>query len=424
MRDLLNQFKISLRANNQVTLTRYRLARKNEKFHEKPVLAKLSQDEINSLILRDANNHGLDTVKRFYDPKRRVIAKPMSRARAVSPVLLLDITNQFQHRATESLESRNKTKKGYGATPRIKSFSAASGQKVRECGGAIDYLCDGEPSKCRVITLTLPATGEDAYKALSDWSGYATNRLLQLIRRTRDDRYHWFYVWEHQKRGALHLHLCLYHEQSRESEKIGDAIVSKWRDILRDIGTRCGIDLLFAKGFGRRVESHEMQSNNQQMRKGCGAYFSKYAAKTSNTRDESGIETVNTRNARRYPPCSFWGRSQNLAKLCKSLSFGWKFEGVDGTESEALLCEALEILSHKNIVLQHDFHFKKETELPKNGSLTIVEGHSYVFYVSPSDYQDLLVHFRFIFESRPSCAIPERAKRKGGVEVCAIDGYF
>jgi hypothetical protein len=424
MRDLLNQFKISLRANNQVTLTRQRLAGKKERRYEKPSQSKLSQDEINSLILRDATNTGLDTVKKFYDSKRRTVVKSMANAGLVSRSLLLDITNKFQHGTNAAIQSRADTKAGYGNPPRIKSFSAKAGQKVRECGAAIDYLCNGEPSRCRVITLTLPATGDEAYKALSNWSGYATNRLLQLIRRTKDDSYHWFYVWEHQKRGALHMHLCLYNEQCSESEKLGDAIVSKWRDILRDIGTRCGIDLLFSKGFNRRVESHEMQSNNQQMRKGCGAYFSKYAAKTSNTRDKSGTQTVNTRNACLYPASSYWGRSQNLARLCKSLSFGWKFEGVDGTDSETLLHEALEILSQKDIVLQYDFHFKKEIIIPENGSLTIVEGLSHVFYVSPSDYQELLAHFKFVFGDRHSSSIPERAKRKGGGEVCAIDGYF
>ncbi len=411
--DLLNQFKISLRVNNQITITRQRLARKKEKRHEVVLTPKLSRDEMNSLIVRYATNEGLQTSKKFYDPQVRIVPLRGSVSKTGFAAALLDITRKFQQNNSTEQKTTKLEKKGYGATPSTKNFSRKAGQKLRECGGAIDILCDRQPEKCRVITLTLPASGEAAYKALSDWSGYATNRLLQIIRRTGDDTYHWFYVWEHQKRGALHMHLCLYHEDRAKSKELGDAIVSKWRDILCDIGGRSGVDLLYSRGFGRCVETDEMQSNNQEMRKGCGAYFSKYASKTTAARDRRVVEDINTINARLYPPSSFWGRSQNLAKLCESHSFHYKFDGIYGEESESLQSQAFEVLSQFDIKIQHSFSFKKELKYVGNRSLTIAEGESHVFYLAPDDYQHVLAHFRFMYRDSPSSAILERSKKRG-----------
>lgn len=425
MGDLLSHFKIDLRVNNQISITRQRLAGRRSNRYEKIPMPLLSRESLNSLIETYANQEGLDTVKRWYDPKTHIVQKIGSMLSEGHRALLLDITHKFQRDNIGDRQNENKTtKRGYGATPTIKNFSAKAGQKLRESGAAIDILCNGEPEKCRVITLTLPSSGEDAYRAISDWSGYATNRLLQLIRRKKDDNFYWFYCVEHQKRGALHWHICLYHANPEQSREVGNELVSQWPNILRDIGGRCGVDLLFSKGFGRVVKASEMQSINQEMRKGCGAYFSKYAAKTSHGREHREVEDINTINARLYPPSSFWGRSHNLARLCRENSLSYKYEGLDGSDSESLRDEAFEILSQFDIKLTHSFSFKKEIAYKGNGRLTIAEGNTEVFYVSPSDYQVLLAHFRFLYSERLTSAIDERAKRRGGSRLVLEEGEF
>lgn len=425
MLDRLSQFKISLRVNNQVTITRQAVTPKRTNRYENFETNSLSQNGINSLIERYAAQEGLATSKRWYDPKRRIVPYVGANADIKQNPLYLDLIDKFQQDDSSDRKNHHKEKKkGYGQKPTIKNFSVKAGQKLRECGAAIDILCNGSPQKCRVVTLTLPSSGIAAYQSISNWSGYATNRLLQVIRRKKDDRFYWFYCVEHQKRGALHWHICLYHVDPAQSERAGAELVSKWHDILGDISRRCNLDLLYSKGFGRSVKTGEMQCPNQQMRQGCGNYFSKYASKTATPRDSKTIEDCNTRNARLYPPSSFWGRSHNLVKLCKDNSLSYKFEGMDGTESESLRGEAFEILSQFNIVLNHSFSFKKEIELKGNGRLTICEGESEVFYVSPEDYQHLLAHFRFLYSDRPSCAIDERAKRRGGSNQALVTGDF
>lgn len=425
MQDRLSQFKISLRVNNQISITRQSVTPKRTHRYEDFAIPSLSQNEINCLVERYASQEGLRTTKRWYDPKRRIVPYVGNPANIQNHPSYLDIISKFQHNKNGDRENENKTsKKGWGYPPSVKNFSGKAGQKLRESGAAIDILCEGMPQKCRVVTLTLPSSEIAAYTALSNWSGYATNRLLQVIRRQKDDKFHWFYCVEHQKRGALHWHICVYHENPRQSAAIGEKLVSVWHDILRDIGRRCELDLLYSKGFGRTVTTGEMQCPNQEMRKGCGAYFSKYAAKTSQAREFREVEDINTRNARLYPPSSFWGRSHNLAQLCKVHSLSFKYEGMDGSESESLRDEAFGVLSQYTIKLARSFSFKKEIELRGNGSLTICEGETEVFYVSSEDYQRLLTHYRFLYSERPSCAISERAKRRGGSSPVLEIGEF
>lgn len=385
---MLPDFKLSVRANNQVTLTLQNSIKRDKRYENNVNKGRISKASITRFVRREAAKCDLNT---YYSNslKHECMATP-------SPNLLplsLDLINRFQH--AKKLQTREKL--GYGKSPEIKYFSHRAGQKIRECGAIIDRLCGEKTDKCRVVTLTLPSSEKSAYKALSDYSGYATNRLFQIIRRDYSLA-HWFYVWEHQKRGALHLHICVYHQDPKTSEEIGQKLCAKWRDILGDISEESGVDLLFSRGFNRKCELSDMQLDNQAMRLGCGAYFSKYASKNSGKFSDD----INSINARKYPPSSFWGRSRELKRLCDEYSYSFKYEGIDEIESEALHSEALEILSQYKSVLSHSFAFKKEIEMErgnKESSLTICEGMSFVFYFSPKEIEEIRLKLKEHFDN-------------------------
>jgi hypothetical protein len=372
----------------------------------------MSQDEINSLIERSAVLRGLKTRKRFYDPKTRVIpltqANPLDRQ---SP-LYLDLISKFQQDSdcNSLVQSSERQKRGYGETPRVRTFGAKAGQLLRESGAAVDILCEGDPSKCRVITLTLPASGHDAYKCLSDYSAEITNRILQIIRRTKDDGFHYFYCIEHQKRGALHWHICLYHGDKEVSRRLGEVIVSKWRDILFDIGRKGGIDLLFSKGFGRQVQGHEMQSLNQTMYAGCAAYFAKYAGKTAVSDSERNEKNIIRELSIKYPVSSFWGRSRNLVRLCRQHSFEKIYEGLE-EEIEWKYESDMEVLSQFNLMEIKEVPFSVEIEVPFVGKKVIASGTRTIIYCNPKDLEHILAIFRFKYKDCQTSAINARAKR-------------
>lgn len=399
---MLPDFKIVLRPNNQVTITRQNVIKRRDRYESLPENMSLGKKAINTYVNGRADRENLKT---FYSKALRhdCLDQPHGN-NAPLPPLPLDLINRFQRAKNITKE----LKRGYGKTPQIKYFSHKAGQKVRETGSIIDRFCGTQVERCRVVTLTIPSSEVSAFEAISNYSAYATNRLFQVIRRDYQLAYY-FYVWEHQKRGALHLHICVYHEDPDISKEIGEKLCSKWVDILEDISEKTGIDMLFAKGFGRKCKPHEMQLDNQAMRLGCGAYFSKYASKNSGKyRDD-----INSINARKYPPSSFWGRSRELAKECERQAFKFAFEGDTDSYADELENEALEILSHAKIAYSHSFGFQKEIELSDEyggGMLTICEGYTKVFYVSPMDYGELLAHFRYLYSDRRTSAIRERSK--------------
>ena len=412
---MLPDFKLILRPNNQVTVTRQRLSQKRQPFY-----CPLENENHSHSELRLRRYHQKNGIDSYFDTasrKVRLIAQP-STAYGLEPsqrekiFAFLDISSKFQRSDKPAL------RRGWGATPNIKNFTAKSGQKLRECGAIVDILCQGDLSRTRVVTLTLPSSGDDAYKAISNYSGEITNRLLQLIRRNENEqtKFYYFFVWEHQKRGALHLHLCLHCNREKESERIADKMLSLWRDILGDISTKCGVNLLYSKGLQREVVLSEMQCLNQPLFKSCGAYFSKYAGKTIRAKSNSSERTINDINATKYPPSSFWGSSQNLVKLARSHSFAFKFEGVSDDDSQNERDKVMELLSTKEITQIKTFPFKKEILLNKTdrtSTLTICEGEVEVYYLSPESYSQLLAECRFLYFDRKSSLVNSYAKKSG-----------
>jgi hypothetical protein len=404
---MLPDFKIALRPNNQITLVRQSVIHRQQRYGSHHEAVRLDKRAINTFVNHRADREGLKT---FYSKGlRHDCLEPITITPLPLPPLPLDIIHRFQHANNKP----RREKLGYGKPPTVKYFSHKAGQKLRETGSVIDRLAGEQVERCRVVTLTLPSSESVAFQAISNYSGYATNRLFQVVRRNYPDAL-WFYVWEHQKRGALHMHICVYHDDPKISKQIGKEFCEKWITILQDITDKTGVDMLFSKGFGRRCKPHEMQLDNQAMRLSCGGYFSKYASKNSGKHDQG----INSINARRYPPSSFWGRSRQLAKMCEEQSFRFSHQGLVDDDADKYESEAIEIIRHCRIVKESSSPFKKEINLSEEyggGSLTICEGFCQTFYVHPEDYRKLLAHFRFLYADRRTSAVAERSKVSGSM---------
>jgi hypothetical protein len=89
-------------------------------------------------------------------------------------------------------------------------------------------------------------------------------------------------------------------------------------------------------------------------------------------------------------------------------------------EADLLREEAIGVLSQSDIVLFNSFSFKREIELKENGTLTICEGRTEVFYVSPDEYQRLLIEFGRLYCERNSSAITSRALKRPQSDVFAF----
>ena len=310
-----------------------------------------------------------------------------------------------EKRSTSTLDLTEKSQRAQKVAPKPigftslavrkpKKFGSKQGQKIRESGAAVDILCKGQPSKARVVTLTLPADTHEAKQALAVNSGYVINRLFQVVRRDYPECNNWFFVWEYQKRGALHLHICLYHYNESISFSIGERLIEAWHNILVDVGEIASCCMFTSRKKDRCTVRSLHQNVNQEMKKSCGGYFSKYASKGENGSERIKMEVW----SKIYSPSRFWGSSQSIKDVVKEHSFSFNIEMLNGSEAMEVYEFCLNFLTDRTLLHYGEYEFKKEIEVDGNKK-TIAEGFRQNFYIPPPDYQELLSVFRVACKS-------------------------
>ena len=305
----------------------------------------------------------------------------------------LDIKKKSQR----GKKSRN-LRKGFGNnsacrsihTKRVPPFGVKQGQKLRECGAAIDLMQERHGGAARIVTLTLVGDTHEAFECLAANSWYMVNRITQFIRRNYGKDAYWFFVWEHQKRGALHLHICVWHAIANKAARCGVLLVGAWYAALRDLEAATGIDMFVRRDGKTYTPKRKWQSRNEPMRKSAGGYFSKYAAKASKKEERKHIEKL----AQKYPPSRFWGSSQSVKDLIKENTFVYQFESHKSEESAKIYEEVREVLSQFNILSYGSYEWKYQKEFQSFTSKqievrTITEGFKQNYYYSRQDFLEV-----------------------------------
>jgi hypothetical protein len=263
---------------------------------------------------------------------------------------------------------------------RPKSFTNAAGQKLRECGAAIDHVA-GDPALTRAITLTLPADHDAAFIAIAAYSGYIINRLFQPIRRNYAKECLWFFVWEYQKRGALHLHIALYHPCALTGETLGEEMVENWLRILADVGTLSQTDMFCRADMKTYTPREKYQNQNQPMRRSLGAYFSKYAGKQ---------ESKQSKHCQKYPVSRFWGCCYPLKDLIKTLSLDYTLVADDDRTISEMVERIMSVLTRFDMNVQSNYDFDIRKNYGNDSSLSVASGSRYTFYCHPRQYETLM----------------------------------
>ena len=240
----------------------------------------------------------------------------------------LDLLKKSQHEVAKP--------RPWGLPTKPKEFRWQAGEKILEGGSIIDRFVGAENSS--MITLTLPGSTWYAMDALARWSGWIVNRLTQVVRRAKCDaceKPYWFFVWEHQKRGALHMHWCLAWDTLPQKRlHLCHQIKDKWFQLLEEISVKEGIDLFKRGGYGRshRYNRRVWQWDIQDIRKSVAAYFAKYCEKNTEHgfkanrgTDEVGLggrseARKRTTHPNRTYPSRYWGSSQTVKQWSKRLT--------------------------------------------------------------------------------------------------------
>lgn len=221
----------------------------------------------------------------------------------------LDFINEFQTKVKPT------KKGGWGHLSKPTSFTKNARHRLLEAGAIVDKVCGLNAWE---ITCTLPGGTTDAIRTLAENTGWLMNELTQIIRRAKCK--YWFYVWEFQRRGALHLHLLIA-DPEKNIQSLAQKLESRWWQILESLSERNQVDL-FARRIGgswRGVPS-KWQSHVAPIQKSVAAYFSKYASK------ESKPSSATSYRMKLFFPSRWWGCSTEIKVQIKNHRQKWKLE--------------------------------------------------------------------------------------------------
>lgn len=213
-----------------------------------------------------------------------------------------------------SLVPNSKTQRssaGYGDLPlKPTQFGANARREIMRAGGALEQSIS-DPGECLFLTATLPASTEDSFRALAQWSGYVVNSLKAWISNHISAKLD-FYCWEYQKRGALHLHYCVHAQDEQARTHIQSGFKDWWIGILHRIGEKTSTDM-FRKNsnYSHLSDPSQVRATAEVCRKSPARYLAKYLSKS--TGKLKG-------RARFFVPSRWWGTSRPLKAILKNLT--------------------------------------------------------------------------------------------------------
>lgn len=195
-------------------------------------------------------------------------------------------------------------KAGWGLLGRKTSMSIKTSRALKERLAAIEI--EYGYRNCLFITLTLPSDDPETFGCLAAWGSFAVNRLNQWLSDNHSrDSFARGCVWEYQKRGAPHLHICLglspkfgLHDDAFEDgcnsidlDKLAtfkNDLAACWLSILESIGDKESIDMFSSEtrlgGKDRLLNQDDLGirfCNVQVVEKSIVAYLSSYLCESN-----------------------------------------------------------------------------------------------------------------------------------------------
>lgn len=335
-----------------------------------------------------------------------IVVQTNYRELSIEKTALLDIIKKSQH--------PKKKKRPWGEVQSPKSFTRNAKQKILEAGAVVDKHVGKHGSY--ELTLTIPGSGAVVYDVVARWSGYIVNRMLQVVRRLEAKGYpiHWFFVWEHQKRGALHQHWCIaIKDEPMLTDYVCRLLKAKWFELLAELSDKTGVDLFRRKGFSGswRDKPEVWQSSVNPVRKSVAAYFSKYMSKNLETssynkarkqyRDsrrgtpEAGVEGARLLS---LCPSRYWGCSSSVRALTKQYSVTTRYEVGSKADGDFLIN-----LLEKVATLSAELVSKVSREFTKADDTTgfiYAKGYERKYWFTPETFDQVILVFKRIHANK------------------------
>jgi len=252
--------------------------------------------------------------------------------KVVSPAVpkTLDICRKSQRRMNN--------KPGWGLPNRRSSFTARGRHTILEGGVIMDNL---HGKQCMFFTGTIPGSGEQVFSTFARYSGYMANLVMQQVRRiVPDPDYMWVYEW--QKRGALHMHLVVAFKTEKQAELLSCRLRAAWIRGLQLVSNESGVDL-FDNGMGDSYAGSLLfvRCDCQTVTKSVGRYLAKYVSKAAGEA---------TSKARFYPG-RWWSVSYRLLRAIKESRVTAFSYALTNIQAKMLRDRLVEIIKNQAVAL-------------------------------------------------------------------------
>lgn len=206
---------------------------------------------------------------------------------------------------------------------KFSSWGRKARAALRRAGEAADMM-DPDPSHWAFFTLTFPACAEGANEAIANNSGWVVQRVKNILAPYGAKESAFFYVWERQARGTLHLHFCHRVEGGFELSFIPERVRTLSAKMVTDLSKKTGVNLWIGRN---NVDWSQFPSklrlDYQLVRKNVGRYLAKYCSKDAEFASKKWAE-LNSPSPQRW-----WGCSESLKEAVASLTVVQRYNYSD-----------------------------------------------------------------------------------------------
>lgn len=208
-------------------------------------------------------------------------------------------------------------KAGFGRLGSRTKFGTNGRRTILRSGGCFS-ACKVPSREVMFLTGTLPGGTFEAKLAIAAHSSWVVHQLKEWLKQFVVSAWS-LYVWELQKRGALHIHYAVWVPDAGSRIRIWARFKGWWFDLMTRLSQRAGVDV-FERAGGRGTWANSpdvVQADVQVCRKCPSAYISKYVSKgKSKSHADVGPGDVGE------PwPVQWWGVSRPLQAKMRELSF-------------------------------------------------------------------------------------------------------
>ena len=213
----------------------------------------------------------------------------------------------FQNVASQRLKnSHARTKFG---KPAITNIYRAAGALDRSDSDVGNYL---------FLTATLPGDTDESKWAIAEYAHVVIDLLKSWLSKRLLSRNE-FYVWEHQKRGALHFHYCIHCPDKSVQASIAAGFKAQMVRIYDGIQKKFSCDLWGKhKLLGFDGKAAILQARVEVVYKSVGSYMAGYLGGKDNKHSRDYLHD--------YYPKRWYGISRPLNALVKSMTEKQEYE--------------------------------------------------------------------------------------------------